>query len=401
MLTDTDVRQAKASGEPYKLADGGGLYLFIAHSGRKTWRYDFRFLRRRQTLTIGPYPEVSLKEARRRHRLARERLEAGENPATAKQREKAARNTAAANTLAAVANEWLEEVRPHRSHSWGVLIGGWWANHINPVLGSRPLDAVEPSDVLGLMRKIAAAGHPRTAECVRWAISRVYGYAIRNLKTRVNPAREIQRAIQLPPTRHHPSLTAKELPDFLRKIDGYQGRPETRIALKLLALTFVRGSELVGAAWSEIELDDKQWRIPPERMKMSEQHIVPLSRQAIALLKELKPLSGHFPHLFPHLGDPKRAMSDETIREAFKTLGYGGKFTPHGIRSTASTLLNEQGWRPDVIERQLAHAERDRIRAAYNHADYLDERRKMMQAWANYLDALSAEGKVINIKSRA
>lgn len=399
VLTDTAAKQAKAAGKPQKLTDSGGLYLFVAPGGTKTWRYDFRFLGRRQTLTIGPYPECSLKEARKRHSGARRQLETGENPATAKQREKVSRRTAADNTLQAVASEWLEEIRPHRSRSWGVLVGGWWTNHINPVLGSRPLDAIEPADVLGLVRKIAAGGQPRTAESVRWIISRVYSHAIRNLKTKINPARDIRGAIALPPTKHHPSLSAKDLPQFLGKIDTYQGRPETRLALKLLARTFVRGGELVGALWEEFDLEAKEWRIPASRMKMKEAHIVPLSRQSVAILKELKPLSGHFRFLFPHFGDPKRSMSDETLRAALISLGYKGKFSPHGIRSTASTLLNEQGWRPDVIERQLAHAERNQVRAAYNHADYLDERRKMMQSWANYLDASADDGKIVNIKA--
>jgi integrase len=406
MLTDTAAKQAKAADKPRKLADEAGLYLFVTPSGSKTWRYDFRFLGRRQTLTLGPYPEVSLQKARKRHRAARELLEDGQNPALAKQREKASAHAAAANTLEAVADEWLKETAPHRSQSWAVMVGGWFRNHINPVLGTRPLDGIEPADVLALVRSIAAGTakscnsepQPRTAENVRWIISRVYRYANRNLLTKINPARDIQGAIQLPPTKHHQPLKAKELPEFLKKIDGYDGRPETRIALKLLLLTFVRGGELVGATWDEFDLERKEWRVPGARMKMKEEHIVPLSRQAIACLKELKPLTGHRQHLFPGMGDPKGPMSDETLRAALIKLGYKGKFTPHGIRATASTLLNEQGWRPDVIEKQLAHQERDRIRAAYNRADYLEERRKMMQTWADFLDALKASsGKIVVI----
>jgi integrase len=408
-LTDTGVKQAKASVKPRKLYDAAGLYLFVAPSGAKVWRYDFRFLGRRQTLTLGPYPAVSLKKARKRHHAARELLEDGHNPALAKQREKASAHAAAANTLEAVADEWLKETAPHRSESWATMVRGWFRNHINPVLGNRPLDAIEPADVLALVRSVAAgtakscAGEPqpRTAENVRWIISRVYRYANRNLLTKINPARDIQGAIQLPPTKHHQPLKAKELPDFLKKIDAYEGRPETRIALKLLALTFVRGGELVGAAWDEIDPERKEWRVPAGRMKMREEHIVPLSRQALALLKDLKPLTGHRQHLFPGTGDPRHPMSDETLRAALITMGYKGKFTPHGIRATASTLLNEQGWRPDVIEKQLAHMERDRIRAAYNRADYLEERHKLMQSWADYLDGLSdAQGKIVNIGAR-
>jgi integrase len=404
-MTDTEARRAKATDRPRKLADEGGLYLFVALSGAKTWRYDFRFLGRRQTLTLGPYPEVSLQRARKRHRAARELLEDGQNPAMAKQRAKHTARAAAANTLEAVADGWLKETAPHRSRSWAVMVGGWFRNHINPVLGNRPLDAIEPADVLALVRSIAAGtakscagqAQPRTAENVRWIISRVYRYANRNLLTKINPARDIQGAIQLPPTKHHQPLRAKELPEFLKKVDAYEGRPETRIALKLLALTFVRGGELVGATWEEFDVERKEWRVPAARMKMKDEHIVPLSRQSLVLLQELKPLTGHREHLFPGIGSPGGPMSDETLRAALIAMGYKGKFTPHGIRATASTLLNEQGWRPDVIERQLAHMERDRIRAAYNRADYLEERRKMMQAWADYLDGLGTDGKVVNI----
>jgi integrase len=403
-MTDTEAKQAKAGEKPRKLTDDGGLYLYVATSGAKTWRYDFRFLGRRQTLTLGPYPEVSLKKARKRHRTARELLEDGQNPALAKKLEKRTARAAAANTLEVVADEWLKETAPHRSKSWAVMVGGWFRNHINPVLGNRPLDAIEPADVLALVRTIAAgtakscAGEPqpRTAENVRWIISRVYRYANRNLLTKINPARDIQGAIQLPPTRHHQPLKAKELPEFLKKIDAYEGRPETRVALKLLLLTFVRGSELVGADWDEFDIERKEWRVPARRMKMKQEHIVPLSRQALALLQELKPISGHRQHLFPGTGDPRQPMSDETLRAALITMGYKGRFSPHGIRSTASTLLNEQGWRPDVIERQLAHQERDRIRNAYNRADYLPERVKMMQAWGDFLNGV-ASGKVVNI----
>jgi integrase len=408
MLTDTEAKQAKAAQKPRKLADEGGLYLFVARSGAKTWRYDFRFLGRRQTLTLGPYPEVSLKKARKRHHTARELLEDGQNPAVAKQREKHTARAAAANTLEAVSVDWLSEMGPHRSHSWSVMVGGWFRNHINPVLGNRPLDNIEPADVLALVRSIAAGTaksckgdpQPRTAENVRWIVSRVYRYANRNLLTKINPARDIQGAIQLPPTKHHQPLKANDLPDFLKKVETYDGRPETRIALKLLALTFVRGGELVGARWDEFDLDRKEWRVPAARMKMKEEHIVPLSRQAIACLKELKPLTGHREHLFPHLGNPREHMSDETLRSALIKLGYKGKFSPHGVRATASTLLNEQGWRPDVIEKQLAHRERDRIRAAYNRADYLEERRKMMQTWADFLDASkSGSGRIVGIRA--
>ena len=398
MLTDTQVKQARAGKTPRKLTDQGGLYLYVAASGAKGWRYDFRFLGRRQTLVIGPYPEVSLKEARARHGAARRQLEEGQNPAAAKQKDRLAKRLAAANTFQAVANAWLEEMKPHRSSSWAKGVGGWLNNHIYPTLGGQPIDAIEPADVLALVRGIAAKGTPRAAEGVRWTISRIYSHAIRNLLTSANPAREIRGAIQLPPVEHNPPLPAKEFPAFVRKVNAYEGRGETRAALQLLLLTFVRKSELVGAKWEEFDLDQKEWRIPGDRMKMGEEHVVPLSRQAVKLLKDLRARTGDMNHLFPHMGNPRRHMNGETFNRAFDKLGYKGKFSPHGVRATASTILNEQGWRPDVIERQLAHKERNRIRAAYNQASYLEERRKMMQRWADICD--EEPGNVVGIGKR-
>jgi integrase len=402
MLTDTKARQVRAAHKPLKLADQGGLYLFVAPTGVKAWRYDYRHLGRRQTLSVGPYPELSLKTARERHAEARRQLEDGKNPSALKRAQKVSKRRAASNTFEAIAQEWFEELKPHRSSSWCAGTKGWFVNHIYPVLGAQPIDSIDAADILGLIRKIANAGKPRTAEHVRWIISRVYSHAIRNLQTKQNPAREIRGAIALPPITHAKRLNAKTLPTFLEEIDGYRsGRPETRIALKLLMLTFVRKNELCAATWDEFDLENHLWRIPAARMKMRQEHVVPLSRQALALLKELQGLSGQFKHLFPHYGDPKRHMNDETLNAAFTKLGYTGTFTPHGVRATASTLLNERGWRPDVIERQLAHAERNRSRASYNHADYLEDRTKMMQSWANYLDELAAGAgeKVVSIKA--
>ncbi len=194
-------------------------------------------------------------------------------------------------------------------------------------------------------------------------------------------------------------MPAKEIPTFIEKLDAYAGRLSTKLAIKLLLLTFVRKSELLGATWDEMDLDAGEWRIPAERMKMRDPHIVPLSRQAIEALKDLKPLAAGSSYVLPHIGTPRKPMGGSTINKAFGLMGYGGRFTPHGLRATASTILNEQGYRPDVIERQLAHTERNRVRAAYNRADYLAERRLLMQEWADYLDALCAGGDVVSIHS--
>jgi integrase len=382
------------------MTDGEGLYLYLAPSGAKSWRYDYRFLHRRQTLVIGPYPEVSLRTARIRHAAARRQLEAGENPATIKQREKHAKRSASENTLKAVAESWFKELAPHRSKSWNLGVRGWLDNHVYPDLENRPLETIDAADVLALVRRLADEGKARTAENVRWLVSRIYSYAARNLKVKVNPAKELRGAVQVPPPKHHRPLSAKELPEFVKKSDAYKGRPETKLALRLLLLTFVRKAELIGASWEEVDLKEKEWRIAPERMKGREQHIVPLSRQAIACFEQLRRLSHNSKFVFPHFGDPRKHMSAYTFNVAFDSMGYGGSFKPHGVRGTASTLLNERGYRPDVIERQLAHQEPNRVRAAYNSADYLEERAKMMQYWADYLDDLASSKKVVPFGAR-
>ena len=249
------------------------------------------------------------------------------------------------------------------------------------------------------MRSLSESGKAKSAEYARQVIAQVFQYAIQNLLAKVNPAREVRGAIVIPPAKKRPPLSEKELPAFLVAIDGYPGRPETKIALRLLALTFTRKLELVEAEWSEIDLDAAEWRIPAERMKAAEQHIVPLAPQAVEAFKQLRPLSGQSEYVFPNLGDPDRPMSGSTINAAFDRIGYGeGRFTLHGLRKTASTILNEQGFRADVIEWQLAHTERNKVRAAYNHAEYLPERRQMMRHWADYLDALASGGnKVVSI----
>jgi integrase len=348
---------------------------------------------------LGPYPQVTLKEARKRHANARAQLEDGSNPAAIKQREKHAKRHAAENTFEAVAEAWYNEIALHRSHSWRVGVRGWLKNYINPKIGNRPLEAIDAADVLALIRNIVDKGKARTAENVRWLVSRVYSHAIRNLKVKANPAKELRGAIQIPPPKHHRPLKAKELPEFVGRVGAYDGRAETRLALRLLLLTFVRKAELIGATWDEVDLDRREWRIAPERMKGREQHIVPLSRQAIACFKELHRLTARSKFVLPHFGDPRRHMSTYTFNVAFDTMGYAGKFKPHGVRATASTLLNEEGFRADVIERQLAHVEPNRVRAAYNSADYLPERVRMMQFWADYLDGPCPEN-VVSLKKK-
>jgi len=401
VLTATRVRQAKPKTNAYKLVDGGGLYLYVSPKGAKSWRYDFRLAGRRETLVIGQYPDKDLAEARNDHQGARKVVARGESPARAKQADKLAKRGAAEDTFAGNAEEWFKRKAASRSASWRDNARRWLDRDILPAIGRKPIRDVTAADVLTLLRKMESSGIARSAEYARQVIVQVFQYAIQNLRVNVNPAREVKGAIELPPPVRRAPLTIKEIPAFMRAADRYTGRPETKLAIRLLALTFVRKMELVEATWDEIDFDNAQWRIPVERMKADAPHIVPLSSQAMNALIELKKVSGKSRYLFPHLSRLDAPMGASTLNCAFERIGYGGRFTPHGLRATASTILNEQGFRVDVIERQLAHAERNAVRAAYNHADYLDERRSMMQHWADYLDALANGATVHNLRRTA
>lgn len=401
MLTDIKARAAKPKQKPYKLTDRDGLYLFITTGGAKSWRYDYRLVGARQTLTIGQYPDVSLTIARDRLAEARRRVAEGVSPAEAKQAAKAQARVARKNTVRALGQDWYQARSASRSQSWCDNARRFLEKDIYPALGNKPIREVTPDDVERLVRKVAEQRGAKSAHYMRLTLAGLFKSLPRSLNAG-NPARDVGTVIELPkPKPRGRALTAKEIPVFLEAADRYPGRPQTKLAIRLLMLTFARKLELIEAPWSEVNLDGAEWVIPAERMKREKAHIVPLSRQAVECFKKLEELPGDSDYVFPNLGDPKKPMSASTLNMVFDRIGYGGKFTPHGARSTASTALNSQGWNDDAIERQLAHSERDLVRAAYNHSDYLQERRKMMQAWADYLDTLAAGAKVLTIRSHA
>jgi integrase len=269
-----------------------------------------------------------------------------------------------------------------------------------PKIGNRPIADISAPELLAMLRLVEKRGALETAHRVKQNCGQVFMYAIATGRAERNPATDLRMALQVPKRQHYSHLKAEELPEFLQKLEMYDGAHQTRLAIKLLLLTFVRTTELRGALWSEIDWDKAEWRIPAERMKMKEQHIVPLSKQAIAILHELQTITGHWPHVFANQHKPKVIMSDNTVLFALYRMGYHSRATGHGFRATASTILNEHGFVPDHIERQLAHCERNKIRAAYNHAQYLPERRKMMQWWANYIDGVASqnETRIIPLK---
>lgn len=395
-LTDREIRAASPKEKPYRLFDARGLYLEVTPSGGRLWRLKYRYGGKEKRLALGAYPDVSLKDARTASDAARVELRAGHDPGAARQAAKAAqrrRATEEAETFKAVAEEWRAKVRESWSAGHAATVEDRLTKDVYPWLGARPVAGLQSDEVLATLRRIEDRGAPEVARRVRQIIGQVTAYAVATGRATRNPVPDLRGALIPPPKRSFAALTKpKDVGALLRAIDGYSGSFVVRCALKLAPLTFVRPGELRHAEWSEIDLDAAEWRIPAGKMKAGVAHLVPLSRQAIEVLRDLQPLTGTGRYLFPSVRGPSRAMSENTVNAALRRLGYtGAEMTGHGFRAMASTLLNEQGWNSDAIERQLAHGERNKVRAAYHRAEYLAERVKMMQAWADYLDGLRAD----------
>jgi integrase len=395
-LTDTAIRSAKPKEKPYKLADGQGLFLLVKPNGTRLWRLKYRIDGREKLLSVGMYPEVSLKIARERREDARRLMAAGVDPSAKRKAERAAR----ADTFEAIAREWLTlKSKSLTERTYEKRLSRFEA-FVFPYVGKRPIATITAPDLLTAFKRVEARGKNETAHRVRSESSAVFRYAIATGRAERDPAADLRGALAPVVVRNHAAITEPtKIGELLRAIHGYTGQPATEYALKLLPLTFVRPGELRGAEWSEFDLDGAEWRIPGARMKMREQHIVPLSSQAVTLLRQLQPLTGSGRYLFPSLRTNERPISNNTLNAALRRLGYtGNEMVSHGFRSMASTCLNEQGLDPDLIELQLAHAERDEVRGAYNRAQRLADRRKMMQTWADYLDGLRANGNVVSLR---
>ncbi|MFL5341684.1 MAG: tyrosine-type recombinase/integrase [Gemmataceae bacterium] len=389
-LSDAAVRNAKAKTKPYKMSDGDGLFLLVTPSGSKYWRLKYFFANKEKLLALGVYPDVSLTDARERRGQARKVLAAGRDPGEAKKEAKRLLLENHESTFEAVAREWHR----NRLSKWTPLYGKKTLSrlemHVFSRLGARPIADITPQELLSAMRKVEERGAD-IAHRVLQICGQIFSYAVITQRATNNPAASLRGALTPWVKTNHAYIKPNELQDYLKNLEAYAGALQTKLAMKFLLLTFVRTGELRGAAWSEIDFDKAEWRIPAERMKMKDPHIVPLSRQAIAILKELQPITGQWRFVFPNQHKPSGHMSENTILYALYRMGYHSRATGHGFRSTASTVLNENGFPPDVIERQLAHSERNSVRAAYNHAQYLPERRKMMQWWADYLDEVAAK----------
>lgn len=409
-LSDTAIKAAKpglhpakgdTGGKPYKLADAGGLFLLVQPNGGKWWRLKYRFGGKEGGLALGTYPDVSLKMARERRDEARRLVASGIDPALHRKLEKGRKVEAGANTFEAVAREWYAKYATTWAPSHGEKIIRRLERDIFPWLGKMPVGEVTAPALLTVLRKIEARGAVETAHRAHQNCGQVFRYAVATNRAVRDPSGDLRGALTPVKQEHHASLTdPAAIGELLRAMRGYSGSLVTRCALMLAPLVFVRPGELRRAEWAEIDLDAAEWRIPAEKMKSRALHIVPLSIQAVAILRELQPLTGRGRYVFPSGRGPSRCMSENGVLSALRRMGYtGDQMTGHGFRSMASTLLNEQGWNKDAIERQLAHGERDKVRAAYNYAEHLPERRKMMQAWADYLDSLArGESKVVALR---
>ena len=408
-LTDVAIRSAKPQAKVFKLFDSGGLHLLITPTGGKWWRWKYRFGGKEKGLSFGIYPDVTLKMAREKRDNARQQLGAGIDPGEARKAVKVAQ--AGTKSFEAIAREWHAKFSSGWVASHGDRILRRLENDIFPWLGKRPIAEIKASELLTVLRRIENRGALETAHRAMQNCGQVFRYAVATGRAERDPTGDLRGALPPPKEKHHASIIdPKRIAELLRAIDAYEGYFATKCALRLAPLVFVRPGELRKAQWREIDLDKGEWRIPAERMKMREQHIVPLSRQAVEILRELEPLTNRpMPsrpnapcYIFPSGRTRERPMSENAILAALRRMGYTNEeMTGHGFRSMASTLLHEQGWNHQVIERQLAHAERNAVSAAYNFAEHLPERRKMMQAWADYLDALKSGVEVIPILRRA
>jgi integrase len=390
MLTDKAIRALHPRPKPYRVADGDSLFILVQPTGAKHWVYRYRFAGKETTLSYGLYGELPTAVARERHREARRAVKEGNNPTFQRQAAKARARLESANNFESVAREWLEGQRRKLASTTFEKAKRNFEALVFPWLGKLPINSIEPPDVLACLRRIEMGGHHETAHRQKQRISQVYRYAIAHGLAKSNPASDLSDALQPIVSKNRSAIIDPgEIGGLLRAIETFHGQFATACALRLSPLVFVRPGELRKAEWNEFDLDAGQWRIPGVKMKMREEHVVPLSIQAVAILRELYPLTGHHRYLFPGARSPSRPMSENTVNAALRRLGYDGEtMTGHGFRALASTRLNEMGWAPDVIERQLAHAERNKVRAAYNRASYMTERVRMMQVWADYLDSL-------------
>jgi integrase len=398
-LSDAACRNARTSDRPVKISDAAGLHLLVKPSGSKLWRLSYRYGGKQKTLALGAYPTVSLLEARRRRDKAKEQLAAGVDPSQAKKEEKRVAKIGAANHFEGIAREWFAARRASWVPSYSDRLMRRLGADIFPSIGAKPVSSIEPPELLIMIRGIERRGAIVLAKRLLQVTGQIFRFAIATGRAQRDPTQDLRGALQSPgPQKHRAALKPADLPTFVRAVEGYAGDRSTALGLKLVLHTFVRSAEARFATWSEFEgLDGPLplWRIPAHRMKARTEHLVPLSAQVVAMLQELKKLTSASEYVFP--SPAKRGViSENTWIYAIYRLGYHSRLTVHGLRGTASTILNEQGFNRDWIERQLAHTERNGVRAAYNSAEWLSDRRAMMRWWSNYLDSVCDSNQVMS-----
>lgn len=403
-LTELECKKAACPKDRsfIRLSDEKGMYLEVTAAGGKYWRLKFRHLGKEKRLALGVYPDISLALARKARDKAREAVSAGEDPSQLKREAKLTRAIGAANNFESVARHWWEHWRGTKSPRHAEYVIRRLETDVFPAMGSRPIASVTAPHLMAMALGIEARGAVDIAKRLLQTCGQVMRYAIAHGLIERNPAADVKPSDVLKPRKkeNYARLDAKEMPELLRKIEAYQGSSYTRLGIKLMALTFVRTGELIGARWSEFDLDSAEWRIPAERMKMRTPHIVPLSPQAIEVVQALQTIANGRSLVFPGERNHEKPMSNNTILGALKRMGYAGRMTGHGFRGVASTILHELGFGHHLIELQLAHQERNSTAAAYNHATYLKDRRAMMIEWANHLDSLR-KGNVVQLHGKA
>ncbi|MGH8578755.1 MAG: tyrosine-type recombinase/integrase [Gammaproteobacteria bacterium] len=383
-VSDAALRAAKPTAKPYKIAVGRGLYLEVAPSGSKLWRWKYRLGAKENRYAVGAYPAVLLKEARELAEEARKLVKAGIHPSHQKQLDRIKAGQEQANTFEAIAHEWLalkdwEDVTKARRLAMLKRV-------VFPTIGKLAVRQITPAHILDMVNRTARTGPTVAAEAKR-TMSGIFELAVSTLRANSDPVYPVRKALPANKTQHKRALCAEEIGQLMRDLDGYQGNFQTVSAFRLMWLTLGRPSEAIEAQWLEFDLDGAIWRIPADRMKKRKEHVIPLSRQAVELLRAMHGVTGRHTHVFPHRDDRTKPMTGNAMRQALHNLGWSGKYSPHATRTTGSTRLNEMGYPADWIERQLAHEEPNAVRRTYNHADYLADRAKMMSQWADMLDA--------------
>lgn len=391
MLTHTKIINLKPKEKPYKVFDSEGLHLMVKPTGRKLWYLKYYYLNKEKKLALGPFPEISLTRARELRFEARMLLVEGKDPSAHKQEQKRIKIREAGNTFELVAREWLQ----HKEELWAENTRRTKLRRLEmyvfPVIGSMTLNEIGPITLLECIRKIEAAKAYDVARRMKQVISSVFKYAVLTGRVDGNPTLALEGALKPVKRGHFASISIKELPELLEMMDRNDARVflQTRLAMELMLLTFVRTSELIKAQWDEFDLDEAMWIVPEERMKTRKEHMVPLSRQALAALRQLHDMTSTFKYVFPSQTNPRNHMSNNTIRTALVRMGYGGKMTGHGFRALAMSAIKEKlGYRHEVVDRQLAHVHHNSVTRAYDRAQWIDERTVMMQDWADYIDSL-------------